>query len=116
MNILADFRDGLIPRVAHRLVVDSDPSSETYGDEIAGPGFPVGFSQMTGSQVRDLGMEVTTLAYRVFADRDNVNAVAVNEKERLRIDGRGDFDVLTVQSIENQFGFDGLIFAVEGVS
>ncbi len=116
MSILSDFRDGLIPRTAHRLVVDSDPSSTTYGDEIAGAGFPVGFSQMTGSQVRDLGMEVTTLAYRVVADRGDANAVAVNPKERLRIVGRGDFDVITVQSVESQFGFDGLIFAVEEVS
>ncbi len=116
MSILSDFREFLIPGAAHRLVVDSDPSSETYGDEIAGAAFPVGFTQMTGSQVRDLGMEVTTLAYRVFADRDNRDAVAVNPKERLRIVGRGDFDVITVQSVESQFGFDGLIFAVEEVS
>ncbi len=94
------------------MVVDSDPSSETYGDEIAGPGFPVGFTQMGGQQLRNLGMEVITRAYNVYADRDNVTAVAVNPKERLRIAGRGDFDVLTVQSIEHQIGFDGLVFNV----
>lgn len=111
-----DFSDFLIAGTAHRLAVDSNPSSATYGDEIAGAGFPVGFTQMTGSQVRDLGMEVTTGAYGVYADRNDANAVAVNPKERLRIAGRGDFDVLTVQSVENQAGFDGLVFVVEEVS
>lgn len=107
-----DFSDFLIAGTAYRLVVDDDPSSETYGDEIPGPGFPVGFTQLTGQQLRNLGKEETTRAYGVYAHRTDVNALAVNEKERLRIDGRGDFDVLTVQSIEDQIGFDGLVFNV----
>lgn len=115
MSILSDFREFLISGTAHRLAVDSDPSSETYGDEVAGDGFTVGFTQMSGRQVRELGMEVTTRAYSVYADRDAVAALAVNPKERLRIDERGDFDVLTVQSVEDQIGFDGLIFQVESI-
>ncbi len=116
MSVLSDFREFLISGTAHRLVVDSDPSSTTYGDEIAGAGFPVGFTQMSGRQVRELGMEVTTRAYSVYASRADATAVAVNPKERLRIDGRGDFDVITVRSIEDQADFDGLIFAVEDAS
>lgn len=115
MSIRTEFSDALIAATAHRLTVDSDPSSPTYGDETQDTGFAVGMTQLDGRQLRELGRELTTRAYTVFADREG-QALEVNAHEKLRIAGRGDFDVLSVKSIEDQLGFDGIVLTVEEVS
>lgn len=115
MSIRSEFGDMLIGGTARRLVLDTDPQSPTYGDEVPGTAFDVGFTQADGRQLRELGREITTRAYNVHADRTG-EPLNVNPKERIRIDGRGDFDVLTVQSIEDQSGFDGLVWIVENTS
>lgn len=115
MSIRSEFGDMLIGGTARRLVLDADPQSPTYGDETAGMAFDVAFTQADGRQLRELGREITTRAYNVHADRTG-EALNVNPKERIRIDGRGDFDVLTVRGVEDQIGFDGLIWVVEETS